>query len=192
MGKGHGLINYKDTKTKCRLYWCLKEFIDWRLESCWYFWPSFVNYYPSNLLSSSPPPLPKVNVQYMQTVCGWEGVGGCLVVLETIFCWSLTLCLWPDSEPTKLIYHPEQNQEGREPQTDKHLPLRPITSKFFRWHFALFLRFTGCTILFIAKIAKGYIIWKRIIQNVLFSSSIALYVSVNRICFVGFLSEQKQ
>jgi hypothetical protein len=26
----HGLIKYKDTKTKCRLYWCLIEFIDWR------------------------------------------------------------------------------------------------------------------------------------------------------------------
>ena len=23
----HGLINYKDTKTKCRLFWCLIEFI---------------------------------------------------------------------------------------------------------------------------------------------------------------------
>ncbi len=27
----HGLINYKDTKTKCLLYWCLKESIDWIL-----------------------------------------------------------------------------------------------------------------------------------------------------------------
>jgi hypothetical protein len=26
----HGLINRKDTKTKCRLYWCLIEFIDRR------------------------------------------------------------------------------------------------------------------------------------------------------------------
>jgi hypothetical protein len=25
----HGLINYKDTKTKYRRYWCLIEFIDW-------------------------------------------------------------------------------------------------------------------------------------------------------------------
>ncbi len=25
----HGLINYKDTKTKCRLYWCLIQFRDW-------------------------------------------------------------------------------------------------------------------------------------------------------------------
>jgi hypothetical protein len=55
----HGLINYKDTNTKCRLYWCLIEFLDWRYsQSCWYFRPSFVNYCPSNLLSGSPPPLP--------------------------------------------------------------------------------------------------------------------------------------
>ncbi len=37
----HGLINYKDTTTKCRLYWCLIEFIDWRYSrSCWYFDPA--------------------------------------------------------------------------------------------------------------------------------------------------------
>ncbi len=24
----YGLVNYKDTKTKCPLYWCLIEFID--------------------------------------------------------------------------------------------------------------------------------------------------------------------
>jgi hypothetical protein len=34
----HELINYKDTKTKCRVYWCLIEFIDWRYsQSCWHF-----------------------------------------------------------------------------------------------------------------------------------------------------------
>jgi hypothetical protein len=27
VGLPHGLINYKDTKTKCRLYWYLIEFI---------------------------------------------------------------------------------------------------------------------------------------------------------------------
>ncbi len=26
----HGLIINEDTKTKCRLYWCFIEFIDWR------------------------------------------------------------------------------------------------------------------------------------------------------------------
>jgi hypothetical protein len=44
-GKGHGLINYKDNKPKCRLYWCLIEFIDCILlwsQSCWYFRPRFV------------------------------------------------------------------------------------------------------------------------------------------------------
>ncbi len=53
---------------------CLIEFIDCTYsQSCWYFWLSFVNYCPSNLLSGSPPPpLPKVNVK----VCGWEGMGG--------------------------------------------------------------------------------------------------------------------
>ncbi len=71
-------MDYKD-KTKCRPYLCLKEFIDWRYsQSCWYFRTSFVNYCPSNLLSCSPPPPPppKVKVQYIQTVCVWEGVGG--------------------------------------------------------------------------------------------------------------------
>jgi hypothetical protein len=29
LGGTHGLINYEDTKTKCRLYWCL---IVYRLE----------------------------------------------------------------------------------------------------------------------------------------------------------------
>ncbi len=61
------LINRKDTKTKCRLYCCLLELIDWRYtRSCSYFRPSFVNYCISNLLSSSPPPP-------LHTVCGWEG-----------------------------------------------------------------------------------------------------------------------
>jgi hypothetical protein len=88
---------------------CLSEFIDWRYsQSCWYFRPSFLNYCPFNLLSSSPPPpLPKVKVQ--QIVCGLEVVGGCWVVLQTIFCRILTFCFWPDSEPTNLLYHPKQN-----------------------------------------------------------------------------------
>ncbi len=56
-GLNHGLINYKDTKTICRLYWCFIKFKDGRdSESCCCFRPSFVNYCPSNLLSGSPPP----------------------------------------------------------------------------------------------------------------------------------------
>ncbi len=63
-----------------------------------------------NLLSGSPaPPLPKVNVQYNTDSVWLVGGLGRWVVLETIFCRSLILCLWPDSEPTKLLYHPKQN-----------------------------------------------------------------------------------
>jgi hypothetical protein len=60
----NGQINYKGTKTECRLYYCLIEFIDWRYsESCWYFLPSFVNYGLSNLLYGSPPPPPPLQSQ---------------------------------------------------------------------------------------------------------------------------------
>ncbi len=107
-GTIHGLINYKETKSKCNLYWCLLEFIDWRYsQSSCYFRPSFVIYCPSNLLSRSPPlyppfPVFKYRYSYIHTVCGWGE--GCWVVLETIFRRSLTLCIWPDSEPTKLLH----------------------------------------------------------------------------------------
>jgi hypothetical protein len=34
----------KTPNSKCRLYWCLIELIDWRYsQSCWYFRPLFVN-----------------------------------------------------------------------------------------------------------------------------------------------------
>ncbi len=47
---GHGLINYKDTKTKCRLYWCFIEFIDWRYsQSCWFFSTQLCKYCFSHL-----------------------------------------------------------------------------------------------------------------------------------------------
>ncbi len=69
----HGLIHFKDTKTKCHLYRCLIEFIDWRYsQSCWYFRPSFVSYCPSNLLSGSPP---SQSTEYTDSVWLGEGWG---------------------------------------------------------------------------------------------------------------------
>ncbi len=52
---------------KCRLYWCLVEFIDWRYsQACWYFDPAVRTITATyNLLSGSPPPtlpLPKVTL----------------------------------------------------------------------------------------------------------------------------------
>ncbi len=41
---------------------------------------------------------------------------------------SNTICIWPDSEPTKLLDHPKQR---RGPQTDKHLPESPFEDQLF-------------------------------------------------------------
>ncbi len=73
----HGLINYKDTKTECRLYWCLREFKRYS-QSCWYFRPSFVNCCPSssNLLSGSTLPPPSLCQSTVYTDSVWLGGGG--------------------------------------------------------------------------------------------------------------------
>jgi hypothetical protein len=50
----HGLVNYKRHLNYISSF--NRVYIDWRYnQSCWYFRTSFVNYCPSNLLSSSPP-----------------------------------------------------------------------------------------------------------------------------------------
>ncbi len=62
-------------------WWSLIEFIDCRYsQSCWYLRPLLWTVAPPPSLWPPPPlPLPKVNVQYIQTVCGCGG--GCWVVL---------------------------------------------------------------------------------------------------------------
>jgi hypothetical protein len=59
-------------------FWCLIEFIQLVMMV---FRPRFLKYIaPLTFLSGSTPtplpPIPKVKVQYIQTVCGWEGTGG--------------------------------------------------------------------------------------------------------------------
>ncbi len=104
----HGLNNYKDIKTKkCRLYWCLIEFIDWRYsQSCWYFLPSFVNYCPSNLLSGSPPPFPKSKYKIYRKECGWEGVGRCWIVLGDHILREFNTLFLTRFRTYKIAYHP--------------------------------------------------------------------------------------
>ncbi len=116
-------MNFKDTKAKCRHLKKLEKglcgrclFRVYRLEihsvMLVYFRSSCMNCCPSNLLSGSslPPLIPSLCEQVYSTQCV-RGGGGCGVLLETIFCRILTLCIWPDSEPKKLLDHP--NQEPR-------------------------------------------------------------------------------
>ncbi len=104
----HGLINFKDTRTKCRLNWWLIEFIDWWYsQSCWYFRPSFVNCCPSNLLSGSHPPTSSQSQStsiYRQCVAGtgwgvlsWVG-DHILQEINTLYLTRLSkICLHSDS-----------------------------------------------------------------------------------------------
>jgi hypothetical protein len=119
----HGPINYKDTKTKCRLYWCLIEFIDWRYSlSCWYFRPSFVNYCIAPLAFSlvhlPPFPNPKCSI-YRQCVAGM-GLG----VLSCVGDHILHSVADQIQNLQKLLYLPkEKPRRGVGSQTDKHLLL---------------------------------------------------------------------
>jgi hypothetical protein len=68
-----------------------------------------------------------------------EGGRGCWVLLETIFRRSLTLCIWPDSEPTKLPdrYKQKPGRGGGLRQVNACLKVL-LQVNFFRWrHFAL-------------------------------------------------------
>ncbi len=114
-------------------------------QSCWYGIFDLVLWTiapPSNLLSgSTPPTFPPSQCQsavYKDSV--WLGGGeGCWVLLETIFCRSLTLCIWPDSEPTKLLDHPKRKpKKGRGRRRINTCRKVPFQVNFYRWrHFAL-------------------------------------------------------
>ena len=75
-------ITKKTPNLKCRLYWCLIEYIDWRYsQSCWYFRPLLWTSAPLTfLLVHLPSPLPSVNKYrlglvwclYSFLVCGFN------------------------------------------------------------------------------------------------------------------------
>ncbi len=85
--KTHGPKTVKTSNLKCRLYWCLIEFIDWRhSQSCWYFRPLLWTSAPLTflLVDLPPPPPPAILVWIstgvrIHTVCNrgvGEGIGG--------------------------------------------------------------------------------------------------------------------
>ncbi len=91
-----------------------------------------------SLWFNSPPPSPFPVSKYS----AWPGGRGGGVVescLRPYFCRSLTLCIWPGSEPTKLLDHPKQKHRRggglRQINTCRKVPLHV---NFFRCrHFAL-------------------------------------------------------
>jgi hypothetical protein len=144
----HGLINYLDTKAKCRH---LKKITCKEILR-----QVFIRVYRLEIQSVNPalwavapltfslvllsPPLPVSKYSIYSTNSVWPGGGGgCWVLLETMFCRSLTLCIWPESEPTKLLDHPKQkpSREGglRHTNTCRNVPL--LVNLFRWWHFAL-------------------------------------------------------
>ncbi len=107
-------------------------------QSCLYFRLSFLNYFIAPLTFSlvHPPPFPVSKYSIYRQHVWLGGRVGFWVLLETIFCrsifWTTIFCVWPDSKPTKLLYHPKQKPRGEGPQTDKHLPQSSLTGKFFK------------------------------------------------------------
>ncbi len=69
-------ITIETSNPKCRLYWCLIEFINWRYsQSCWYFQTALWTIAPLPSLVSSPP-LACVNKYTVYTYIVWKGGGG--------------------------------------------------------------------------------------------------------------------
>ncbi len=68
-----GRNNYKEPNPKCRLYWYLIEFMNWRSsQSCRYskyFQPHLWNIAPSNIITGSPPPHPPCVNKYRSIPC---------------------------------------------------------------------------------------------------------------------------
>ncbi len=110
----HGRKTLKTHNPKCRLHWCIIEFIDWRYSQlCWYF--RLLLWALAHLPSLWPPPPhpPPPHSQSKRTVNkAWLGRGGgCWVVLKTIFCRSSTLFLTGFGNPQNCYTTPNENDQ---------------------------------------------------------------------------------
>ena len=131
------LITIKTPQPKCRLYWCLIEFIDWRYgQSCWNFRPLLCTSAPLtfSLVHLSPLPLPSVN-----SYCTGRG-SGCV---ESI-CTGVIHCVFDQIPNLRNCFTaPNKNLGGEGAQTDKHLPQSPFIVNFFNRCYAAYLVLCG-------------------------------------------------
>jgi hypothetical protein len=80
--------------------------------------------------SPLPPSLSQA-VYITNRVYGWKWVWCGKILLKTIFCRSLTLCICTGSEPTKLLDHPEQKPRRGGGLRQKKTPAAsPFTGPF--------------------------------------------------------------
>ncbi len=112
----------------------------------------------SSLWFNSPPPLPLPSVNKycilfirIQCVRGGGGIGFCWRPYSTeVFVFYTLYCIWPDSEPTKLLDYPKQKPRRELGIRQINTCLKgPLLINCYRWqHFALlsmsliFLRYT--------------------------------------------------
>ncbi len=104
------------------------------------------------LVQLSPPPS-----LCQSTVYVWEGVaGGRWVQLETILCRTLALCIWPDSEPIKLLDHPKQKPRRagglRQINTCRKVPLQVNFFRWRQWLWCVHIKFISqCILIYIQE-----------------------------------------
>ncbi len=116
-------IILKTKNPKCRLYWrYIVSHVGIIDLSC-----ELAPLLPSHCFTSSLPCVNKYRDTYVFIQCVTMGWGRGLGCLESI-CRSYTLCIWPDSEPTKLLCHPKQKswrgRDLRQIYTCRQVPLQ--------------------------------------------------------------------
>jgi hypothetical protein len=93
--------------------------------------PALWTFAPLTFLVHPLPPPPSLSQ------CSWVGVGGVGSFWSPYYAGVLHSLSDQIQDLQNFKDTPNKNQ-GRRPQTDKHLPQNPFTGKFFRWrHFAL-------------------------------------------------------